>query len=143
MIVDHHRRDRRDEAERGRQQRLGNAGRDHGEIGRVRLGDADEGIHDAPHRAEQADERRGGADGREHAGAARDLLRHRRLHPLQPQGDALFQTVIDDAAGQAGLRAADWMICATASPAPWLACSTSASVVSLSSRPRRRRASET
>ena len=103
MIVDHDRRDRRDEAERGRQQRFGDAGRDHREIGGMRLGNADEGIHDAPHRAEQADERRGGADGGEHAGAARDLPRHRGLDPLQPQRDALLEAVVDDAAGQAGL----------------------------------------
>src|SRR5262245_53387886 len=39
-------------------------------------------------------------------------------------------------------RAADWMIWATASEAPWLACSTSPSVVSLSSIPSRRFASD-
>ena len=37
MIVDHDRRDRGDEPERGRQQRLGDAGRDHREVGGVRF----------------------------------------------------------------------------------------------------------
>ena len=36
-VVHHHRRDRRHQAERGRQQRLGDAGRHHREIGGVRL----------------------------------------------------------------------------------------------------------
>ena len=36
-VVDDDRRDRRDQAERGREQRLGDAGRDHREIGGLRL----------------------------------------------------------------------------------------------------------
>src|ERR1019366_1775625 len=100
MIVDHDCRDCRDQAQRGRQQGFGNAGRDHGEICGVRLGDADEGVHDAPYRAEQSDERCGGADGREHAGAARDLPRHCRLDPFQPQRNALLDVVIENAAGE-------------------------------------------
>ena len=36
MVVDHHRRDRGDQADRGGEQRLGDARRDHGEIGGVR-----------------------------------------------------------------------------------------------------------
>src|SRR5215475_9471553 len=63
MVVDHDRRDRGDEAERGREQRFGNAGRHHREIGGVGLRDPDERIHDAPHRAEQPDKGRGRADG--------------------------------------------------------------------------------
>src|SRR4051794_10445960 len=98
IIVDHNRRDGRDQPERGCQQRFGNSRRDHGEVGGVRLGDADEGIHDAPHRAEQSDEGRGGADGRKHAGAARHPPRHRSLDPLQPQRDALLEAVIDNTA---------------------------------------------
>ena len=82
-VVHHHRRDRRDQAERGRQQRLGDAGRDHREIGGVRLRDADEAVHDAPHGAEQADEGRGGADGGEDAGAA-DHRRGRRRPRAAP-----------------------------------------------------------
>src|SRR3954463_10380600 len=100
IIVDHARGDGRDQAERGRQQRLGNSRRDHGQVGGVGLGDADKGIHDAPHRAEQSDEGRGGADGRKHAGAARDPPRHRSLDPLQPQRDPLLETVIDHTAGE-------------------------------------------
>src|SRR5882724_1288701 len=49
----HDRRDRRDQAERGGEQRLGDTGRDHRKVGGVGLRDADEGIHDAPDRAEQ------------------------------------------------------------------------------------------
>ena len=100
MVVDHDRGDRGDEADRGGEQRLGDAGRDHREIGGVGFRDADERVHDAPHRAEQADERRGGADRRQHADAARNLPRHRRFDALQPQRDALLETVVDDAAGQ-------------------------------------------
>src|SRR4051794_22186799 len=100
IIVDHDRRDRCDQAERRGQQRFGNSGGDHREVGGVRLGDADEGVHDAPHRAEQPDKGRGGADGREHAGAARDSPRHRSLDPLQPQRDALLEVVIDNTVGQ-------------------------------------------
>src|SRR5262249_40272030 len=54
-----------DEADGCRKEGFGDAGRDDGEVGRLRLGDADEAVHDAPHGAEQTDERRGGADGGE------------------------------------------------------------------------------
>src|SRR3954468_20166949 len=73
-VVDDHRRNGSREAEGGCQQRLGDAGRHHGEIGGVRLGDADEAVHDAPYGAEQADERRGCPDRGEEAGAARNLV---------------------------------------------------------------------
>ena len=56
-IVDDHRRDRRDEPHRGREQRLGDAGRDDREVRGLRLRDADKAVHDAPDRAEQADKR--------------------------------------------------------------------------------------
>ena len=92
-VVDHDRRDRGDEAERGREQRLGDAGRDHREIGGLRFRNADEAVHDAPDGAEQADERRGRADGREHAGAARHVRGRRRLDALEPRGDALLDAV--------------------------------------------------
>ena len=42
MIVDHDRRDRRHETQRGREQRFRDAGRDDGEIGGVGFGNADE-----------------------------------------------------------------------------------------------------
>ena len=45
-------------------------GRDDGEIGRLRFRNADEAVNDAPHRAEQADEGRGRADGGQNAHAA-------------------------------------------------------------------------
>src|SRR6516162_1845837 len=45
MVIDDDRRDRGDEAERGREQGLRNARRHHCEIGGVGLGDADEGVH--------------------------------------------------------------------------------------------------
>src|SRR5271154_6516114 len=61
-VVDDDRRDRRREPEGGGEQRLGNARRHHREIGGVQLRNPDEAVHDAPHRAEQADEGHGGAD---------------------------------------------------------------------------------
>src|SRR5215469_5967426 len=100
VVVDHDGRDRRDQAERSGEQGFGNAGRHHGEIGGMGFGNTDEGVHDAPDRAEQADKRCGGADGGEDADTARHLPGHRRLHPLQPQGDAFLEAVVDDAVGQ-------------------------------------------
>src|SRR5579871_2286645 len=94
MIVDHDRRNRGDEANRGGQQRLGNAGRDHRKIGGVGFRDADEGIHDAPDGAEQADERRGRADRRQDACAARNLPRHCRFDPIQAERNALLEAVV-------------------------------------------------
>src|SRR5262249_26342640 len=69
-VVHDDRRDGGDEAERGGEQRLGDAGRDDRKIGRVLLRNADEAVHDAPHRAEQADEGGCRADRGEKAGAA-------------------------------------------------------------------------
>ena len=89
-VVHHHGGDGRHQAERGCQQRLGDAGRHHREIGGVRFRDADEAVHDAPHRAEQSDEGRGGADGREQAGAADHLPAGGRFDALQPRGDAFL-----------------------------------------------------
>src|SRR5262249_1297583 len=54
VIVDHDGGDRGDEPHRGREQCLGNAGRHHRKIRGVGFGNADEGVHDAPHGAEQA-----------------------------------------------------------------------------------------
>src|SRR5450756_1778715 len=61
-VVDDAGRDRGDQAERGGEQSLGDAGRHHHEVGSLRLRDADETRHDSPHRAEQPDERRARSD---------------------------------------------------------------------------------
>src|SRR5262245_46774845 len=69
VIVDDDRRNSGDKADGGCQQRLGNAGGDNRKVRGLRLRDADEGIHDAPDRAEQADKGRGRADRGEQAHA--------------------------------------------------------------------------
>ena len=51
---------------------------------------ADEAVHHAPDRAEQADEGRCRADSREHAGRARETPSTARLEPLEPRGDAIL-----------------------------------------------------
>src|SRR5262249_44472834 len=82
-IVDDDGGDSGDEAERGREQRLGDAWRDHREIRRMRLRDADEAVHDAPDGAEQTDEGCGCANGREHAHAAADVATRSDLDALE------------------------------------------------------------
>ena len=57
---------RGEEADRGREQRFCDAGRNDRKVGGLRLRDADERIHDAPDRTEQADERGGRTDRRKH-----------------------------------------------------------------------------
>src|SRR6516164_7379499 len=54
------------------QQLLGDAWRNHREVGGMRFRDADEAVHDAPDGAEQADEGGGRTDGGKHTGAAQD-----------------------------------------------------------------------
>src|SRR5688572_1949403 len=56
QIVGDHRRNGGSEAAEGGHQRLGNTGRDRGQVARAAGGDADEGVHDAYHGAEQADQ---------------------------------------------------------------------------------------
>ena len=73
VIVDDHRGDRRDQTDRGREQRLGDAGSNHGEICRLRFRNADEAVHDAPDGAEQPDERRCRADGGKQPHAEPDM----------------------------------------------------------------------
>ena len=93
--------------DRGRQQRLGDARRDDREIGRLRLRDADEAVHDAPDGAEQPDERRGRADGgqRRHAVAHRARLRARDFG--ETRRGALLDAAFARAVGrQRGFRAA-------------------------------------
>ena len=62
LVVGEHRRDRRHQADRGGEQRLGDAGRDHRQVGVVHPRDRREAVHDPPHGAEQPDEGRSGAD---------------------------------------------------------------------------------
>src|SRR5215211_603313 len=60
VVVGPHRRDRNHEAEGGRDQRLGDTGRDARQAaGGALLRHADEGVHDTHRGAEEADERRG------------------------------------------------------------------------------------
>src|SRR5215207_8467678 len=62
-----HGRDRDEQTEGGRDERLGDAGRDRGQTAGARRGHARERVHDAHRGAEEADERRGGTDRGEHA----------------------------------------------------------------------------
>jgi hypothetical protein len=84
-IVDHHGWNSGHEPQRGCEQRLGDAWRHDREIRRVRLRDTDETVHDAPDRAEQAHERRSGADRGQDAGSARDFAAGRDELRLQPR----------------------------------------------------------
>ena len=77
-------------AESRRQQRLRDTRRDNGKVGGVGPRDADETVHDAPHRAEQAHERRNRADGGQDAHAASDALRGGGLDALELPGDTLL-----------------------------------------------------
>src|SRR4051794_2933668 len=56
-VVRHDRRNRGEQADRGRHQRLGNARGDLGEGRLLHVGEAAECVHDAPHRAEEPDVR--------------------------------------------------------------------------------------
>ena len=75
-VVAEHRRNRDGQAERGHDQRLAHRARHL--VDRRLSGDADRGqrMVDAPHRAEEADERRGGADG----GEEREAVLRAALH---------------------------------------------------------------
>src|SRR5262249_10722355 len=64
LVIENRRRDGGNKADCSREQRLGDAGRDHRERGIFRGGNRLEARHDAPDGAEQADERSGRADGR-------------------------------------------------------------------------------
>src|SRR5262245_26077071 len=99
VIVDDDRGDGGDKADGGGEQRLGDAGRHHSQIGGLRLRDADKGIHDAPHGAEQADKGRGRADGGEQAHAQSDAASF-SAHDL---GAARSRALLDaGVAGDAG-----------------------------------------
>ena len=56
-VIDDDRRNGRDQADCGRQQRFGNPWRNHRQVGGLRLRNADKAVHDAPDRTEQTDER--------------------------------------------------------------------------------------
>ena len=65
LVVGEHRRDRREEADGGREQRLRDAGGDDRKARVLRGGDGGEGVHDADDRAEKPDIGAGRADGGE------------------------------------------------------------------------------
>src|SRR5262249_20259081 len=89
------------QSQRGREQGLGDARRHHREIGGMRFRDADEAVHDAPDRPEQADERRSRADCREHAGAAQDAPRVTRFEAVEARADAFLDAFFLGGAGGA------------------------------------------
>ena len=85
LIVENSRRNGGNEADRGREQRLGDAGRNHRQRGVLRGRNRLEAGHDAPDRAEQADEGAGRADRRQHQKPALhvlDLARDGDVHHL-------------------------------------------------------------
>jgi hypothetical protein len=67
VVVRPHRRDRDEETEGRRDERLGDTSRDRGETAGARRGHARERVHDTHRGAEQTDERCRGTDRREHA----------------------------------------------------------------------------
>src|SRR6202040_667882 len=69
----------------------------------VRLRDADEAVHDAPDRAEQADEGGSRADRGKDTGAARHFAAGRLLDALELPGDALLEAVAAQARGKPDL----------------------------------------
>jgi len=64
---------------------------DHGQVRRLRPGDTDEAVHDAPDRSEQADEGRSGADGRQQPDAARQAAARPGDDALQSRRDAIHR----------------------------------------------------
>ena len=71
-------------SERSREQGFRNARRHHGEVDCVHFRDTDEAVHDAPDRAEEADEGCGRP-------ATRHLAAGRLLDALELPGDALLE----------------------------------------------------
>src|SRR3990170_141637 len=85
LVIENRRRYGRHEANRGRKQGFRDPRRDHRERGVLRGRDRLKTRHDAPHRAEQADEGAGRADRRQHQQPAfqpLDLARDRHVHDL-------------------------------------------------------------
>src|SRR5438093_2277138 len=89
-IVEHpHRGDGHGQPHRGGDQRLGNTGRHGADPARTGGGHAGERVDDPDDRAEQTDERRRGADGRQASEAALHLGRGQSRGPLDRQADRL------------------------------------------------------
>src|SRR5690348_5176062 len=84
-------RNRRYEAESGRQQSLGDAGRNDRQIGRVLLGNTNEAVHDAPYRTEQSDKWRGGSYRGKKPGATNDLTCGSRFKAFKSRRNAFLQ----------------------------------------------------
>uniref|UniRef100_A0A0N4Z8J0 LigA n=1 Tax=Parastrongyloides trichosuri TaxID=131310 RepID=A0A0N4Z8J0_PARTI len=80
VVVEDNGRDSGEQADTGSQQGFSNTRSNDGQVGRVGLGDADEGVHDAPHGTEQTDERTGRTDGGQELQAAREALGQTRLN---------------------------------------------------------------
>src|SRR5688500_1054918 len=87
-VVREHRRNGDEQADRGHDQRLADRAGHGGDRGLARGADADQRAVDAPHGAEQADERRGRTDGGEHGQAV--------LEARGFAGHALAQGAVDE-----------------------------------------------
>ena len=98
VVVDPHRRDRDDEAERGLDERFRNTGRHGAEAARPGGRDAVERGDDADDRAEQSDERRRRADGRERRDALLQVVDGQRRGALNRAADGVDQVVTAQAA---------------------------------------------
>ncbi len=96
VIVDHHRRNGRDEAHGGCQQRFRDAGRDNGEIGGVGFRDADEGVHDPPPPCRTGRRTVRVAPMVASTPVPRLIRRAMALDPLEPQCGAFLQAVVID-----------------------------------------------
>ncbi|RMP35858.1 hypothetical protein ALQ24_102338 [Pseudomonas syringae pv. antirrhini] len=99
-VVDHHRRNRGNQAQRRCQQGLGDAGGNDGEVGGLGFGDADEAVHDAPHGAEQTHERRRRTDGCQHAGAHAHVTATGCYQALEAEADTLLDPFAFTAVGR-------------------------------------------
>src|SRR5262245_27740459 len=92
-VVPDDRRDGREQSRRRGHQRLGDPGRDGRQAGRAGDPDPLKGVHDAPHRPEQPDERRHGTRGREDAEMAVEVVRLAGRGFLETPADALQDPV--------------------------------------------------
>ena len=91
VVVEPHRRDRDDEAERRLDERFRDTGRDRAETARAGGRDALERGDDADDRAEQSDERRRRADGRERRDALLQVVGGQRRGALNGAADGVDQ----------------------------------------------------